>query len=136
MSEPDFAYAEPPRRRDTAPCRVAFIQRPSENARQVKFWNCGELGHRYSRCDKEKKRFCFGCGQPDLIKSKCSKCQPKNGPARGNSNNMKINYLLLRTECDNGPYLDLRIFTTKIRALLDSGASTTFIQRRSGAYYV
>lgn len=84
--EPDFAYAEPPRRRDTEPCRVDFIQRPSENARQVKCCNCEELGHRYSRSDKEKKRFCLGCDQPDLIKSKCFKCQPKNGPAREPAN--------------------------------------------------
>lgn len=33
--EPDFAYAEPPRRRDTAPCREALIQRPSENAENI-----------------------------------------------------------------------------------------------------
>lgn len=30
-------------------------------------------------------------------------------------------------DCDNRPYLDVRIFGTKIRALLDSGASNTFI---------
>lgn len=40
---------------------------------------------------------------------------------------IKVDYLLKNLEGDNRPYLDVRIFGTKIRALLDSGASSSVL---------
>lgn len=82
MLEPDLAYAGSSRRRDLASGRVSSFQQASGRATQLKCWNCGDTGHVYSRCNKERKKFCFGCGRPDVIKSKCPDCQSKNGPAR------------------------------------------------------
>lgn len=40
----------------------------------VTCWNCGQSGHRYNTCHKDKTLFCFGCGLKDTVKSKCPKC--------------------------------------------------------------
>lgn len=81
--EPDLAYAENHRRRSQPVGRVASTQVKHFDSRStVNCWNCGEPGHRFSLCRKERKRFCFGCGAPDTLKTNCSKCGPKNGLGR------------------------------------------------------
>lgn len=79
--EPDLAYSEPSRRKEMTLGRVAALQAPARNASTSKCWNCGITGHRYAGCKKEKKKFCFGCGQPEIVRSQCPKCRPKNLPA-------------------------------------------------------
>lgn len=37
-------------------------------------WNCQQTGHKYSNCRIPRKVFCFGCGTPDMVKTKCPKC--------------------------------------------------------------
>lgn len=68
--EPDLAY-EPSRRRTN---QLASVETPPKKEIRAACWNCGEVGHRHNMCQKTKKRFCFGCGTPDVIKSNCPKC--------------------------------------------------------------
>lgn len=37
-------------------------------------WNCGKVGHGYSTCRFPRKVFCYGCGEKNIIKSKCNSC--------------------------------------------------------------
>lgn len=46
----------------------------SETRSNVRCWNCGEENHRYNECRKLRTRFCFGCGQRNVIKSNCPRC--------------------------------------------------------------
>lgn len=71
--EPDLAY-EPSRRRTH---QLASVQTPTKKEIRAICWNCGETGHRHNTCKQEKKRFCYGCGAPDIIKSNCTKCTKK-----------------------------------------------------------
>lgn len=43
-------------------------------------WNCGEQNHFYPQCKYALKVFCYGCGNPGFIKSKCPNCS-KNEPS-------------------------------------------------------
>ncbi|XP_046674651.1 uncharacterized protein LOC124363447 [Homalodisca vitripennis] len=84
--EPDLAYFEPHRKRSLPLVKVASAQfRNSSPTSSVSCWNCGESGHRFSNCRKERKRFCFGCGAPEMLKTNCPKCGPKNGQRRESS---------------------------------------------------
>lgn len=40
-------------------------------------WNCLAYGHRHDLCPYPKRIFCYGCGRPDTIWSKCASCQRK-----------------------------------------------------------
>lgn len=73
--EPDLAYAEPHKRRTP---QISCIRQVAPTKGSVKCWNCGARGHRYATCKEAKKKFCYGCGEPDTIKNKCQKCGPKN----------------------------------------------------------
>ena len=42
-------------------------------------WNCGRVGHRFSRCSLPLNRFCFRCGRRDVTKASCRDCQSGNG---------------------------------------------------------
>lgn len=75
--EPDLACATSFRRRNLPPPKVAAVQ-PGRFPSHMKCWNCGELGHCYFACKEDRKKFCYGCGQPDVVKAKCEKCVPKN----------------------------------------------------------
>lgn len=41
-------------------------------------WNCCEPGHHFRQCQKPLKRFCFKCGNENVISRNCPKCS-KNG---------------------------------------------------------
>lgn len=45
---------------------------------KVKCYNCDEHGHVFQKCTKKKNVFCYGCGQKNVIKSKCQACISKN----------------------------------------------------------
>lgn len=80
--EPDLAYHERKKRGSPPVGNVASLETPRTERLTTKggrkCWNCGEEGHVFSRCQKERKRFCYACGQPDVIKAKCGRCNPKN----------------------------------------------------------
>lgn len=68
--EPDLAYE---------PCRskrnqLASVEVPPKKEVRASCWNCGETGHRHNTCKQAKKKFCYGCGAPDVIKTNCPKC--------------------------------------------------------------
>lgn len=49
-------------------------------------WNCGEIGHRYTRCTRLTTQFCYGCGVPGVTVSTCPRCGPgysRTGPYSG-----------------------------------------------------
>lgn len=37
-------------------------------------WNCGENGHHWEDCLKERKVFCYGCGASNTYKPQCLRC--------------------------------------------------------------
>jgi hypothetical protein len=84
--EPDLACAENLRRRPHASHPIGKIA--SSQVKDSSFrlplccWNCGQDGHRFSSCQNQRKRFCYGCGTPDVIKINCPKCGSKNGQGR------------------------------------------------------
>lgn len=44
-------------------------------------WNCGDSTHKFRKCNKPKKLFCFKCGRPDVTSTKCPECV-KNAKVR------------------------------------------------------
>jgi len=59
------------------------IEAFSANRVPFKCWNCNGENHRWDDCPSEiRNRFCYGCGQPDVVKPKCPKCS-------GNSKNVR-----------------------------------------------
>lgn len=70
--EPDLAY-EPNRRRTN---QLASVAAPPKEIRAM-CWNCGQVGHRHQTCQQARRKFCFGCGTPDVIKTNCPKCTSK-----------------------------------------------------------
>lgn len=76
--EPDLACSNSQKRRNFPPTKLAAIQPSRLPNLNVQCWNCGVFGHRYAACNENRKKFCYGCGQPDVIKAKCGKCMPKN----------------------------------------------------------
>lgn len=67
----------------------AFVRpRPSNIANTpsssiITCWNCHRSGHVFNKCDMEQQgRFCFKCGNPDVIVNNCLKCK---GNAEQNS---------------------------------------------------
>lgn len=77
--EPDLAYVESGKKRVAPSARVAAVSNhPSKTTGNLVCWNCSEAGHRFSACPKERRRFCYGCGKADTVKTKCPTCSPKN----------------------------------------------------------
>lgn len=42
--------------------------------RPVKCWKCGDEGHMWDMCVKERQIFCYGCGLRNVYKPQCLKC--------------------------------------------------------------
>jgi len=86
VMEPDLACYSG--RRKIVQGTVSYLQNnqktpPPARKSIMKCWNCGEENHAFRDCRKEKKIFCYGCGQPGVRKSSCPKCGSKNGQPRG-----------------------------------------------------
>lgn len=43
----------------------------------IQCWNCGDLGHHWEDCLKDRKIFCYGCGAKEVYKPNCSTCLAK-----------------------------------------------------------
>ena len=41
----------------------------------IKCWNCADFGHYFRDCSKQRKKFCFSCGENGVIRSTCPKCR-------------------------------------------------------------
>lgn len=46
--------------------------------KSMKCRNCNVIGHAYTRCNKPRVIFCYGCGNKNVTKPNCNKCNPKN----------------------------------------------------------
>lgn len=52
---------------------------PNHQQRSWRCWNCQQLGHGFFDCAEPiKRRFCFSCGQKDVLKPQCPRCSPGN----------------------------------------------------------
>lgn len=83
LLEPDLAY-KPKTRRDNV--KVSALEsrpdefkrnNPKRSSSSVICWNCKIKGHVFSDCRKPRSIFCFGCGKENIVKSKCTKCNPR-----------------------------------------------------------
>jgi len=56
------------------------IATENRSQRSVPFscWNCAETGHLFSSCSKDKRKFCYRCGEPNVTVLSCLNCK-KNG---------------------------------------------------------
>lgn len=45
-------------------------------------WNCGEAGHHWEDCLKERKIFCYGCGEKNTYKPQCVRCANRKMSAK------------------------------------------------------
>lgn len=55
------------------------------NSSSIRCWNCDQLGHIFNNCRNRRSLFCFGCGEKNVWKHNCPRCQavPKNGNSGG-----------------------------------------------------
>ncbi|XP_046671135.1 uncharacterized protein LOC124361140 [Homalodisca vitripennis] len=137
--EPDLAYHDQNHPRKPLSGRVASVQSANSDRQDPVCWNCGDKGHRFRFCSKPKRRFCFGCGKEDVFKRDCVKCCSKKRARQGvrkevggsgslNTETIPaINYVIHSQQEDHRPYLKVRVFGREVTALLDSGASQTFL---------
>lgn len=56
----------------------------SRHNKSVMCWNCGEQGHGFMVCDKERTIFCYKCGKKNVTVPRCGRCYPGNQVANGN----------------------------------------------------
>lgn len=55
----------------------ANVTNPSHTGEEM-CWNCDTKGHRYSKCEKPRKRFCYRCGTPEVTVKTCENCKSGN----------------------------------------------------------
>nr|XP_022906017.1 uncharacterized protein LOC111417855 [Onthophagus taurus] len=111
-------YVPPPKRCHALEPDLAFVgqgsgeppsARPEQHqSTKNKCWNCGHNGHNSRQCRNPRKRHCYGCGKPDVVRSSCPRCS-------GNGSRV----------CR--PYLEVSILGRGIVGLLDSGATNTIL---------
>lgn len=82
LVEPELGYKKQTNHGNAAP---VFTERQTEeqsrrNDLQKLCWNCGETTHKFRKCDKARKLFCFKCGKSDVTSYKCPECS-KNAKA-------------------------------------------------------
>lgn len=63
--------------------RVQYTDNELSGQSKFKCWNCQELGHGYTSCDKERNLFCYKCGKKGVTVYKCTWCQPGNRKTNG-----------------------------------------------------
>lgn len=70
LVEPELAYRKP--------SNPIFSVSSNDNttpifeiARSIGCFNCGEAGHKFRKCGKPRKVFCFRCGKPNTVSTSC-----------------------------------------------------------------
>uniref|UniRef100_A0A6P7G1F3 Uncharacterized protein LOC114334923 n=1 Tax=Diabrotica virgifera virgifera TaxID=50390 RepID=A0A6P7G1F3_DIAVI len=82
LVDPDLAYHKPSRTtvasvqesssgHDSSNIAVAAVQPGSSGSSSVVCWNCRETGHRFRKCSKPRRRFCFKCGRDNVLLAQC-----------------------------------------------------------------
>lgn len=75
--EPDLAYM------DVTSNATSRAASSSANPRTpVKCWNCEQIGHLASRCDRPPRMHCYKCGEPGVTVRNCRKCSLNSGGTR------------------------------------------------------
>jgi transposase InsO family protein len=147
MVEPELAYypsthGKPEKLHALTPLpapRLSYSQ-------EIKCWNCGEIGHHRTTCDKPTKILCFRCGKAGFTVRSCPKCSGNGnqGPLKsrwsGSGKNFPVGFdslipkqqailefLLEGSSEDERPHLYLTVYGHRILGLLDSGASRTVL---------
>lgn len=82
LVEPDLAYRGS-RQSHVSVARVEteVERRSTDLLKQSLCWNCGDNGHKFKKCHKPKKIFCYKCGKHNVTSLKCPECT-KNSKAR------------------------------------------------------
>ncbi|CAD7015154.1 unnamed protein product [Ceratitis capitata] len=59
---------------------------------EIRCWNCNEQGHSWQECIGERTIFCYGCGDKNVYKPQCTKCNPNRSenPRRGPFTNIRM----------------------------------------------
>lgn len=99
---------------------MASVQSYICNSRGV-CWRCGQIGHTRFNCVKEKVIFCSHCGLKGVMSRNC-KCERNSL----NSYDNKLNNIT-DTVKDVRPRLRVRIGKTEYMALINTGASLSYI---------
>lgn len=61
------------------------IAKSADATKETTCWNCDRNGHSFSDCDQPRlKKFCFRCGNPNVICPSCPKCQGNGNPNSAN----------------------------------------------------
>jgi len=65
-----FAVIEPP--------LVDEIARKKKPSAPAICWNCRRENHSFRDCLENRTVFCYGCGEPNVYRPECQKCNPEN----------------------------------------------------------
>lgn len=83
LMEPELAYKSKHQTyANTAPVNVGITPNIDKSNEKPLCWNCGDGSHKFKKCQKPKKIFCFKCGKSDVTCLKCPDCSSKNPKAR------------------------------------------------------
>lgn len=83
LMEPELAYRRPASyETQAAPIDAREMAQVSKSAESAPCWNCGQTGHKFRKCQKKRRIFCFKCGKADVISAKCPDCSKNPRPAR------------------------------------------------------
>lgn len=81
LVEPELAYRHRQSHVSAAPINTEVKPEIHSESKQSLCWNCGGNGHKFKKCDKPRKIFCFRCGKHNVTSLKCPECT-KNSKAR------------------------------------------------------
>lgn len=59
------------------------------DGKEIRCWNCDDIGHKYQDCIKQRRVFCYGCGTVAIFKPHCQKCSSSENSGRDASNNIR-----------------------------------------------
>ncbi|XP_012273669.1 uncharacterized protein LOC105696077 [Orussus abietinus] len=71
-----------PKTSSTELCRIEETSPVAHPLMGDECWNCLQLGHSYSQCPQPRRRFCYGCGMPGMLRKGCSKCASREARRR------------------------------------------------------
>lgn len=85
LLEPELAYKktnyqsaissiEPKHEVESTNNKIELVQIPESTAKAPTCWNCNRGNHKFRSCPEPRKKFCYRCGQPNVIADNCPKC--------------------------------------------------------------
>lgn len=95
-------------------------------------WRCGNRGHRRNECKNRPLLFCSYCGKPSIKTIDCKCSRPKystNDFKIPNASQVTINSSIALN--DIRPHIEVIIKGRTFKALIDSGANSSFIGKRA-----